>query len=367
MIEKKKIDSLQNGILIWFLAKAGLLGILFNQLNELVFQDIWISTLIGILLGLIPLSIYLFIANYDYKLNIIELNKKIFGKVLGSILNILIIVLVFFMGQIIFLNLIKFIETNLLVVTPTVVVGTLFLIPIGLLAVRGIEVITRSGVALFTGATILFLTAIAGLTSYIELENIMPILEHSSTSIMKGALLYVSITTAPLLMFLIIKKNQIVDKNNYNRSILLWYFSVSIVIFIIIFWTSSILSSKLADIYNFPVYTVVKKISVVKFLERFENLIIWTLIIDIVFFISLSIHFILEAIKSSFTIKNAKWDNIIVIALSILLLITPVYIISNYVALEIWLYNYYGPIIGVATFSIITMIFLRLLFEKKQT
>jgi len=367
MIEKSKINSFQLGILVFYLSKACFLGIGFTEMEQLTHQDTWISVILGMIIGFIPLFIILYISNRQGDLNIIQLNYKLFGKFVGAIINLLIIILILTYGVSALTNLTKFIQINYLMRTPNLVISATFLLVTVIAAIKGIEVVTRAAVVLFILVILSFFPIIIALFPYIELENLKPMMEYGYIPILKSSLLHTSYMVAPLFALLIIPKKQVDDEKNYNRSIVIWYIIVNITLFIIFFWTLSILGHKLAALYNYPTYSVLKKITIMTFIERVENNAILHWLFDYFFAITIVLFFVKQAILSSFRIKKPIWNQIIVILTTIFILIFPSYVFEKYIDLQMNFFKYFGQIMGIGALSITLIIFIRLLFEKKQT
>ena len=88
-----KINSSQLAAFITFLMVTPISGIsLLNVINTSG-VDSYLSVIFMAILGLIPLSIIIYISNYNHDLNIIDINKDIFGKVFGNIINYLIFII----------------------------------------------------------------------------------------------------------------------------------------------------------------------------------------------------------------------------------------------------------------------------------
>ena len=106
----KKITNLEMGSLLYFLMKAFLVNISFTSIINIAKQDSHISIVIGLLIGIIPLISFFYLFNYQPNLNIFDKNTHLFGKYIGSLINVILIVLTFFLSTIIFINLITFIH-----------------------------------------------------------------------------------------------------------------------------------------------------------------------------------------------------------------------------------------------------------------
>lgn len=367
MIKKNNINSFQASILTFYILRASIFGIGLNSIEEIAHQDAWLSALIGIVLGLIPLFIYIYISKRYPNQNIIEINIKLFGKILGAIINFILLLIILYLSGGIFISLTQFTQANILIRTPVLITSIILLIPIVLAAIKGLEVFTRMAIILFVVSILLFIFAASGLIPYIEIENLKPIMALGILPVIKGSLYYVSITSIPLFLLLVIPRRNIIDSNKYNKSIIKWYLFTNITLFIVIFWVLAILGPKLVTLYNFPSYTILKKISFLDFIERVEGNAIWTLIFDSVFTLIVSFYFIKEIFVSTFSIRNKKWEVVPIIVSSLILLILVSFLVPKWPAINFIFTKYFGPVIGISIFILINIIFIRSLFDKNQT
>lgn len=367
MIKKNNINSFQASILTFYILRASIFGIGLNSIEEIAHQDAWLSALIGIVLGLIPLFIYIYISKRYPNQNIIEINIKLFGKILGAIINFILLLIILYLSGGIFISLTQFTQTNILIRTPVLITSIILLIPIVLAAIKGLEVFTRMAIILFVVSILLFIFAASGLIPYIEIENLKPIMALGILPVIKGSLYYVSITSIPLFLLLVIPRRNIIDSNKYNKSIIKWYLFTNITLFIVIFWVLAILGPKLVTLYNFPSYTILKKISFLDFIERVEGNAIWNLIFDSVFTLIVSFYFIKEIFVSTFSIRNKKWEVVPIIVSSLILLILVSFLVPKWPAINFIFTKYFGPVIGISIFILINIIFIRSLFDKNQT
>lgn len=367
MIKKNNINSFQASILTFYILRASIFGIGLNSIEEIAHQDAWLSALIGIVLGLIPLFIYIYISKRYPNQNIIEINIKLFGKILGAIINFILLLIILYLSGGIFISLTQFTQANILIRTPVLITSIILLIPIVLAAIKGLEVFTRMAIILFVVSILLFIFAASGLIPYIEIENLKPIMALGILPVIKGSLYYVSITSIPLFLLLVIPRRNIIDSNKYNKSIIKWYLFTNITLFIVIFWVLAILGPKLVTLYNFPSYTILKKISFLDFIERVEGNAIWNLIFDSVFTLIVSFYFIKEIFVSTFSIRNKKWEVVPIIVSSLILLILVSFLVPKWPAINFIFTKYFGPVIGISIFILINIIFIRSLFDKNQT
>lgn len=157
-----------------------------NGVVEVSHQDGWISTLIG---GIYPLYVVL-IANYISKKfpddNILILSKKYFGRIIGTIFNLIFATYFIFISSMIasyYSNLMRNYILGFL--TPFKVITILFII-IVYAASRGLKVIGRISEISFYYSIILFLSPIMSLKLN-NITNIYPVFGSGVTSIVKGS------------------------------------------------------------------------------------------------------------------------------------------------------------------------------------
>ena len=106
---KEKINSLQFSSTYFLCIVSASIGLSLFTTIRIAGHDSYIGTLCGILLGLLPLLFFLYIFNYKKDLPLYEKTIYIFGKVFGSIINIIITLLYFIIGITVLFNLCNFI------------------------------------------------------------------------------------------------------------------------------------------------------------------------------------------------------------------------------------------------------------------
>jgi spore germination protein KB len=366
MEEKEKINSLQVGLLTLFLIKAPGVSTGLNDIAERAHQDSWLSIIFGLIIGLIPLTIYLFIAHKQKKVNIIALNEIIFGKWLGIFFNIILIMAAFIVAIAILWDFALFISTVFLINTPTTIITFMFVALAVVTAIKGIEVISRTACLLFLLYIFFHLAFVLGLLPYVEINNIKPILENGFIPVIHGGLIFISISILPIFLLLIIPLTKITDIKKYNRSMIFFYLLSGLTILNIIFLTISVLGINLIDLYHYPVFSAMKKISFLNFIERIEGSVAIKWIFVQFITGTMAIYFIKEAIKTTFKIKKEKTIKIITFLTGLIILIIPNFIFPLNIKFQDWLFQYYGLLLSFCFFLIPLVIFIRLLFKIKK-
>ena len=315
----KKLSTLQYCSLEYFLILSNNVGlttyILFNNAK----QDSLISIILGTILGLIPLSIYLKIINAKPELNIFEKIEDTFKT--GKIINLILTLGIAFLIAINYNNLINFISSQFLSKTPQIIISLSFLPAIIYILNKGTTVIGRTIFILLIISLLLLLLTILGLIWQIKIENIFPILENGIKNPLICSLIYVTLNTTPLFLLTVIPKNDILDKEKLNKRIIITYFLGNLVVLIIFFLTLSVLGANLANLYQYPEYDVLKKISLIGFIERTESIISlrWTFYVFTVTI--LGILFITKYIKHTLKIKNEKTNKKITLIISTIIVL----------------------------------------------
>ncbi len=315
----KKLSTLQYCSLEYFLILSNNVGlttyILFNNAK----QDSLISIILGTILGLIPLSIYLKIINAKPELNIFEKIEDTFKT--GKIINLILTLGIAFLIAINYNNLINFISSQYLSKTPQIIISLSFLPAIIYILNKGTTVIGRTIFILLIISLLLLLLTILGLIWQIKIENIFPILENGIKNPLICSLIYVTFNTTPLFLLTVIPKNDILDKEKLNKRIIITYFLGNLVVLIIFFLTLSVLGANLANLYQYPEYDVLKKISLIGFIERTESIISlrWTFYVFTVTI--LGILFITKYIKHTLKIKNEKTNKKITLIISTIIVL----------------------------------------------
>lgn len=324
-----KITKTQIGSLTYFIVRAYFIGITFNNLINISKQDSYLSIIIGFIIGFIPLLFIYYIFNYEPSLSLPQKNKKLFGNILGTIINILLILFTFFIVLFIFGNLVTFIFSQYLNRTPTVVISIVFIIAIIYVLSHGISNICKTAVILVFFSFLLYVISISGLIGKISVDNLKPFLEFGYKPIFKASYSYIAYNVLPLYLLLIIPKNDIKDKK-FFKSVILFYIIASVILMTILLATMGIFGLKLSYLYEYPEFQVLKYVSFIGLSARVEGILIIQWIFDLLIFIIIGLYFIMESINTIFKINKVLLSVILAIALVILNeMITSNIIINN--------------------------------------
>lgn len=319
-----KVNKSEMGALTFFLVRAFYIGITFNNLINISKQDSYISMIIAIILGFIPLGIIYYIFNYEPDISLPFKNIKLFGNIFGTIVNIVIIWFTFFVILILFSNLVTFIYSQYLNKTPTIVISIIFMITIIYVVVHGIKTITRTGMILFFLTIIFYLLSLIGLFNQLSVDNFKPFFESSFQFLFKGSYSYITYNVLPLYLLLIIPKNDISDKH-FFKYISIGYIIACLSLLLVLITTLGIFGIKMCYLYEYPEFQVLKYVSLVGMSARIDGILIIQWIFDLIIFMIMGIYFIKECTNSLFKVNK----HIFSIIIGIMLIILNEYLSSN--------------------------------------
>lgn len=315
----KKLHLFEYNSISYFLIRCAFVGICLNNLLVISKQDSWISVILSFILGFIPLTIFYLIIDNNSKENIIDFNKNNCGKVLGNIINGTTLVFVFIFTSLLLWNLINFISSQYLYKTPNLVISITFAIAIYYIVSKSINVIGRTSIILFYISIFLFIFSGLGLVFSLDISNVFPILEYGITPIMKGSLNYIAYNVLPLFLITIIPRNELNDSNKkFIKNGIITYSVATLSLFIVVFFILSIYGIEFAQILQYPSYHILKRISILGFIQRVESILSIQWILDLFVVIVMGLYFVKTSICQTFNLKEHKYISFILTTLLVI-------------------------------------------------
>lgn len=326
---KKLLNTLEIGSFMFYIMRCSFIGITINNLIYIANQDSYLSIILGFIIGFIPLFLYYYLFNYNPNINIIELIEKLLGRNLGKLINLLMSIFVLFFSTIIYWNFTTFITSQYLSNTPSMAISILFVFPTIYLLSKGIFVIARSSVIMFYICIILTLLPFIGLFFQVNFDNFLPFFYNGPIPILKGSFIYISNNILPIFLLLIIPKKMIRNDDKLINRLLFIYIITSIILFILFFITLGIFGVKLAKIFQYPEFHLLKRVSLFGFIQRIESTLSIQWILDLFMSNILALYYFLESTKITFHIKNERTYQILLVISSIFVMISSNFIFSN--------------------------------------
>ena len=247
--------------LAYFVTKSSMFGVGFFLLCNLNNKNTYISIILGTLLGLAIIYLYKLLKKYTINNN---LQKTLKSTSIGKIFNILLFIFYIYLLCITILIITTFINSFYLIKTPKIVIILpLLLISLYLNFKESIVLSNLSNLAFYFSLFIVIIFSLL-LIPYGKIDELYPFLNYDNLNIIKGSIIYASISSIPLILV----NNYDTDiKNTYKN-----YLIGSLVNLSIVIGTTLALGNNLLNVYRFPEYAVIKQIKIFDFIENIENM-----------------------------------------------------------------------------------------------
>lgn len=362
-MNKWKINSLQLASFIIFIIVFPISGISFLNLIKSSSVDCYISVIIAFILGFIPLFIVFYISNYNHDYNINDVINEIFGKTIGFIIKMTLSIIILIITFITAFSINNLVISQFLSQTPLIVISITFGLIVTYNMSKGFQNMSRISLTFLMINFFLLIITIIGLIPTTNLDNIKPILENGFKNPIIGALSFLSTNILPIFVILIIPRNNLTDKKNYSKYLLLFYIFSMLVSFAVIFLTIDNLGIYLCRLFQYPEYVVLKRISFLNFIDRIENVISIQWILSSIVSFSIMIYYISKTIKDNK--KNDKTNIYITIMISFIILILALTVFKNNTLFNNFCYHIYPYITGLL-FIFYIIIFIGVFLKKRK-
>lgn len=360
---KSQIKNLEINVLMWFIMCAGVMGIAFNGYIQIAKNDAWIAPIIGMIVGVIPLWIFIKIMNHKDENNINDTLKECFGN-FGKVISILIALFVAFFVMINFYNLNNFISSEYLYSTPKFFISIMFGIPIIYALLHEFHIISRSIMILGYIAMFLFLAGLIGLAFQTDPHNVMPVLYHGFFPPFKAGIYDVCYTVLPLFLLTIIPKKHIRNNKNFNKRVYITYFLSSICICIMTYVVLASFGIELSLLYQYPMYNILKRITLLSIFDRIESIIAIMWILFIYVACVMGCYYIKKTFFQVFNVDENKFTKGIIFTIIIVILFLGISIFPNSTFVNNMLLNIYPILLAISFFGIPLFILITIKLKK---
>lgn len=316
-MKKEKINSFGLSCLICSICSAPFYGIFSSYTLHTSKNATIISLLIGFVLSIFISSFILkFFKIYESQ-NFSQKIKQLFNKFSYFIIIPTLCCSLF--GYILLTyRLTSFLSSQYLIETPKY----FLLIPILLLtyyiASKGIETIVRVSTISFYISVLIFLFDFISLVPQVNFENFLPLTDVSFKKIILSSIIFAFYFAIPIMHINIISFNQIEDKEKFNKYFYLIISFAFIMIFLLMSTTIGIQGINVSNLFDYPLYTTLKRIKLFSFLDSLENISIMLWVLYIINAASTMLSFVFSSLKETFNLDNkkSKLINIIILIIS---------------------------------------------------
>ena len=303
----KKMSNFEIGAITYFLIRAYFVGLSFNILLNTSKQQSFVSMIISLLLGIVYLVLFFYIQDYEPNLTIIEKNTKLFGSIIGSIINIIISITTLLFIILLYINTLNIIHVEYLNKTPLFLISLYFMTTVYYCIKKEIFVISKACLILLYFSFILIALGNISLLFQINYNNFKPL--FFTDTILTSSIYYLTLNILPLYLLNIIPKNRISNSKKTKFTILIFYIIANLTIIIENLNIIGVLGVNLCKIYKYPEFQILKNISLINLTSRIDSIFFMKTIVDSFIFIIIGSYYIIENIKR---ISN-KNNNIVIL------------------------------------------------------
>ena len=325
-----KIDNKYISCILFFLTNQIILSVGINNILKISYQNTIYIPLISIIIGIIPFIIFIRYYNYKPELNVFEKIEYTYGKI-GKLINFVFSILVFIYLTYTLCTINIYIQNKYLNNTPTYIISLFFIIPLLYLLKLDIKTICKTSFLLFIIYIFLYVISGLGLIKYFDVDNLKPFIDKNITILFKSSIFSCFYMLYPIFLLLSIPKNIVKNPKTINKHFIFFYIFSFINLFIILINLIGTLGIDLSLLYNFPIFSLLKKINFFDFITHIENILSFMSII--VFFVNASL--------SSYTLKVYINNNKILFVLIIISIILSLFLFNSHDFVIKFINNYF--------------------------
>lgn len=304
-MEKAKISVHQFTLLVLMYTLGSSVLIMPSTLATFSKSNAWLSSIIGLLIGLLFILLYIKISTVYPGKTLVEINRIVLGRWIGNLFSILFLFSVFLMTAGNLREIGDFFTTQIMVETPIQAIHILTLVAAIYIIRKGLEVLARTCEIFFPLTGFLLIILILFVLPDMKLDNLIPNFSEGIGPIFGPALLNLSVPFNQLIVFLMI----IPFVNNVSKArkgYLLGAVIGGLGVTIIIVMCLGVLGVDYVGRNIYPTYVLGKKISIGDFFERIEVLVAVSWIFCIFFKFIINIFVIVFGISQLLKMNNFK-------------------------------------------------------------
>lgn len=357
--ESEKTYSTSVSMIISSCLLATFFGIGSYMMYNESFQDAFVASIVGGVISCAFFYFFYYIFEHNTYNTIFELNNNIFGKVLGTAINIVIIVALVIITCAILFNLSSFLNLEYLPDSPTNMLEVLLLLTLSYVCSKSLSQILKVNQIFVFICLFNIILNVIGLFPKFDIKNIEPLFNTSKISLLKSVKIYVILSFVSYFILLITNKKMIHDKDMLKKRVSLSLFSTNGVLIGIIFLTIVLLGKEYIALFRFPEYIGLKQFGLFNMVERVENILSLQLYFNAFSLLMFLIYFIKSFLPHG---KYAKFYPIIITFF--------IYFITNFLFKDTMSFitlveKYYSYVIVIGLMMPVLLIYIKLHFFTK--
>lgn len=273
---KKQIISARQFTIITCLDSIGTaILIMPATMVQVAKQDAWIPATVGVFLSLLLIKLFVTVGNTTPGLSLVEANEKILGKFFGKIISIAFFIFTFLSAGELLYFIGNFMKSEVMPETPAASFVILFIIIIAYATYLGLEVFARSAEILFPIFLFIFIIFVTFISPQIKIENIQPILEASTGSLLLSTLQFLGTFSFPIVVLLMIFPSSVSEPKSAQKGFYIGILLGGLVLTILIALSIFVLGVMNTSLRTYPSYALAQRISIGNFLQRIEITIVF--------------------------------------------------------------------------------------------
>jgi len=310
-MNNEQINSFGFSSLVLSLSSSAFYGTFSSYILYKTKTDSFLTIIIGFIISLILSKILLHLFNKYPNKSFYKRNKP------NKPTCILIIILSFFTYSLLSLRLSTFLSNQYLINTPNYIILLMILLITFYISLKGLETITRVSIITFFISISIFIFDFISLIPQINIENYYPMFITNVKDVLSTSLIFSIYFITPIFYLNSFKKNQIIDTHNFKKYYYLMLSTSLIIILINMLTTIGVSGISVNNLFDYPIYTTLKRIHLFSFLDSMENISIMLWILFIINSCNINLFFINNLLKESFNLNKTKSFFINMVLLSI--------------------------------------------------
>lgn len=324
--------------------------------------DTYISSFLGFILSLIPFGMFVAISKNSYELDIIDLNTKLFGKILGTILNAALNIVFLFLCSLILYIITQYINIQYIPNTSSLYIKILIVMPVIYAATKNIATIARISQVIIFFNLGLYILSVVGLIEEFKVENLLPVFSENIGSVLWGAIIFAVSIVVPIFLMTIIPQSKVEKKEYKTKKMFLFYIICVMMVIFIIVTTLMILGIDIINIYRYPIFMSFRQFSLFTIIEKIEKFLALQFVADIAIFLILGIYFIATSMNK--VVKWNKKENIFSYLIGTTVLVLSIVLFKDGSRVNEWLKQGYVYILSIGILLPMLITFLGLMVDK---
>lgn len=364
-MKREKINSLGLCSLIFPLCCSTFYGIFSSYVLDTAKTNTIISMLIGYIISLILSILIMKLFSLRENESVQKKIKFAYGK-LSIIINLIIIICTILFYIFITYRLTSFLSSQYLIRTNKSFIYLLVLFISYNIASKGYETTTRVNTICIYLCIFIYVMVLFGLTSEINIDNFFPLITANKKDIFNSSIVFALYFTAPIFFINVANKDDLVDKNKFNKYFILTHLFSFLIVFFAIILTLGVYGVNLSSIFDYPIYTVLNKIQIPSFIDSVENVLIIFWLLCSINSSGIILLFIFTSIKETFNF-NKTTNKILQLIVMIILFLIPTLFYKNNNFFESFDYIPFPCVIAGIILLIIFITFIILKIKQKKT